>query len=295
MRAASAPPRPRRRPVALFKFLERRGEVGQVVGAEFLPPLAKQLEFDNVSLREPGIGRMLLEDVTLTIPAGQRIGLVGAGRPGEARAGLPDPALARPDLRRDPHRPAQPALGDARLAARPDRHGAAAQPGLQRHGGQQHRLRRPAVHAAADHRGGQDRPRPPLHPEAAAGLRDAHRRAGPLPAASASSSASPWPGPSCATRPCSSSRSRSSRWTTTPRRCSTTRWRASCRAGRRSSCRTASRRSARATVFTCCTTAAFRRRVSTANCSPAIRCTGTCITLSLQKWQSRQESVARSP
>jgi ATP-binding cassette subfamily B protein len=62
----------------VFKFLERRGEVGQVVGAEFLPPLAKQIEFDNVSLREPGSGRMLLEEVTLTIPAGQRIGLVGA-------------------------------------------------------------------------------------------------------------------------------------------------------------------------------------------------------------------------
>ncbi len=62
----------------VFKFLERRGEVGQVVGAEFLPPLAKQLEFDNVSLREPGSGRMLLEEVTLTVPAGKRIGLIGA-------------------------------------------------------------------------------------------------------------------------------------------------------------------------------------------------------------------------
>jgi ABC-type multidrug transport system fused ATPase/permease subunit len=64
--------------VPLFKFLERRGEVGQVVGAEFLPPLTRQVEFDNVSLREPGSGRMLLEEVSLTIPAGQRIGLVGS-------------------------------------------------------------------------------------------------------------------------------------------------------------------------------------------------------------------------
>jgi ATP-binding cassette subfamily B protein len=62
----------------VFKFLERRGEVGQIVGAEFLPPLSKQLEFDNVSLREPGSGRMLLEEVSLTIPAGKRIGLIGA-------------------------------------------------------------------------------------------------------------------------------------------------------------------------------------------------------------------------
>jgi ATP-binding cassette subfamily B protein len=63
--------------VQLFKFLDRRGDVGQVVGAEFLQPLAKQIEFDGVSLREPGSGRMLLEDVTLSIPAGQRIGIVG--------------------------------------------------------------------------------------------------------------------------------------------------------------------------------------------------------------------------
>jgi ATP-binding cassette subfamily B protein len=64
--------------VQLFKFLERRSEVGQVVGAEFLPPLSQQIEFDNVSLREPGgSGRMLLEEVSLTIPAGQRIGLIG--------------------------------------------------------------------------------------------------------------------------------------------------------------------------------------------------------------------------
>jgi ATP-binding cassette subfamily B protein len=62
----------------VFKFLERRGEVGQVVGAEFLPPLSKQIEFDNVSLREPGSGRMLLEEVSLVIPGGKRIGLIGA-------------------------------------------------------------------------------------------------------------------------------------------------------------------------------------------------------------------------
>ena len=63
--------------VTLFQFLDRPGDVGQVVDAEFLPPLAKLLEFDNVSLREPGTGRMLLRGVTLTIQAGQRVALVG--------------------------------------------------------------------------------------------------------------------------------------------------------------------------------------------------------------------------
>ena len=63
--------------VVLFKFLERPGEVGQVVGAEFLPPVSQQIEFDNVSLREPGSTRVLLQDVSITIPAGQRVGLIG--------------------------------------------------------------------------------------------------------------------------------------------------------------------------------------------------------------------------
>jgi ATP-binding cassette subfamily B protein len=64
--------------VVLFHFLDRPGEVGQVVGAEFLPPLSKQIEFDNVSLRDAGSGRFLLHKLSLTIKAGQRVGLVGA-------------------------------------------------------------------------------------------------------------------------------------------------------------------------------------------------------------------------
>jgi ATP-binding cassette subfamily B protein len=63
--------------VVVFKFLDRPGEVGQVVGAEFLAPLTKSLVFEDVSLQEPGTGRKLLQDINLTIQAGQRIGIVG--------------------------------------------------------------------------------------------------------------------------------------------------------------------------------------------------------------------------
>lgn len=61
----------------IFKFLDRPGEVGQAIGAEALPAISRQVEFDDVSLREPGTGRMMLNGVTLAIPAGQRIAIVG--------------------------------------------------------------------------------------------------------------------------------------------------------------------------------------------------------------------------
>src|SRR5262249_50878929 len=63
--------------IVLFKFLDRPSQVGQAVDAEFLPALTKHLEFDNVTLKEPGTGRPLLHGVNLRIEAGQRLALVG--------------------------------------------------------------------------------------------------------------------------------------------------------------------------------------------------------------------------
>jgi ATP-binding cassette subfamily B protein len=69
--------RARESSLVLFNFLDRSSSVGQAVEAEFLPPLTKQLEFDNVTLNEPGTGRKLLSGVSLTVQAGQRLALVG--------------------------------------------------------------------------------------------------------------------------------------------------------------------------------------------------------------------------
>jgi ATP-binding cassette subfamily B protein len=69
--------RARESSVVLFNFLDRASSVGQAVEAEFLPPLSKQLEFDNVTLNEPGTGRKLLNGVSLQVHAGQRVALVG--------------------------------------------------------------------------------------------------------------------------------------------------------------------------------------------------------------------------
>jgi ATP-binding cassette, subfamily B, bacterial len=61
----------------LFGFLDRPGSVGQAIEAEFLPPMAKALEFDKVVLNEPGTGRKLLRGVSFTIRAGQKVAIVG--------------------------------------------------------------------------------------------------------------------------------------------------------------------------------------------------------------------------
>jgi ATP-binding cassette subfamily B protein len=64
--------------VVLFQFLDRPGEVAQVVGAEFLPPLTRYLEFDSVTLKEPGTNRILLDGVNFRIQAGERVAIVGS-------------------------------------------------------------------------------------------------------------------------------------------------------------------------------------------------------------------------
>jgi ATP-binding cassette subfamily B protein len=69
--------RARQASAVVFQYLDRKGDVGQLVQAEFLPPLGEQLEFDGVSIKEPGTGRILLQDVSFTIRSGERVGIVG--------------------------------------------------------------------------------------------------------------------------------------------------------------------------------------------------------------------------
>lgn len=61
----------------LFDFLDRGGGVAQIKEAEFLPALSHKLEFDKVTVLERGTGRKLLDSISLTIAAGQRVALVG--------------------------------------------------------------------------------------------------------------------------------------------------------------------------------------------------------------------------
>ena len=122
--------------VLVYEFLDRPREVGQAVGAAFLNGVESAIEFQDVSLREPHSGRMLLDEFNLTIAAGERIGLVG---PADAEKHAVAYLLTRfldPTSGEIRHRRQEPEGTDARIAAGPDRRGAAIEPRFQRYGGQ---------------------------------------------------------------------------------------------------------------------------------------------------------------
>jgi ATP-binding cassette, subfamily B, bacterial len=60
----------------IFEFLERRPELHQNVGAQFLNALKEQITIDNVSV-ESRSGRRLLEGASVDIPANSRTALIG--------------------------------------------------------------------------------------------------------------------------------------------------------------------------------------------------------------------------
>ncbi len=62
---------------AIIEFLDRRGEAAEAADAEYLPLLTNRMEFRNVSLKEPGTEKSLLESISFAVPAGTRVAIVG--------------------------------------------------------------------------------------------------------------------------------------------------------------------------------------------------------------------------
>ncbi len=62
---------------AFFEFLERRPELHQDVGAQFLNPIKDRITLENVTL-ESRSGRTLLHDCSVEIPAGSRTVILGS-------------------------------------------------------------------------------------------------------------------------------------------------------------------------------------------------------------------------
>jgi ATP-binding cassette subfamily B protein len=82
--------------LSLFQLLDRRTDVKQIVGAEYLPRLVDSLELINVSVSIPGADSLLLQDLSLSIGAGEKVALVGDDRARLAIAYLL-PRLIDPD------------------------------------------------------------------------------------------------------------------------------------------------------------------------------------------------------
>jgi ABC-type multidrug transport system fused ATPase/permease subunit len=66
------------------EFFDRRTDAGQPIDAEFLQPMTKKLDLIEVSFREPGTGRMVLEGVSMSVPAHTRAAVLFSD-PDEAR------------------------------------------------------------------------------------------------------------------------------------------------------------------------------------------------------------------
>jgi len=62
---------------SIIEFLDRRGEATEAADAEYLPALRGRMEFRNVTLKELGTGRNLLDNVTFAVPAESRVAIVG--------------------------------------------------------------------------------------------------------------------------------------------------------------------------------------------------------------------------
>lgn len=58
------------------RYIEKIPSVGQMVGARFLQPLTRLLEFDRVTYVHPSSKKTLLNELTLKIPAGRKIALI---------------------------------------------------------------------------------------------------------------------------------------------------------------------------------------------------------------------------
>lgn len=63
---------------AIFEFLDRKGDVATYPDADFLPGIQRGIEFADVTVREPGTGRLLLNNVNFKVRAGQTVGIVGS-------------------------------------------------------------------------------------------------------------------------------------------------------------------------------------------------------------------------
>ena len=240
-----------------------------------LPRIRGEIVLDGVTFAY-GDGAPALDDVTLRVPPGQTVALVGTTGAGKSTLAKLVARFYDPTAGQRAGRRPRPARGHRPLAALADGDRAPGGVPVQRHDRREHRLRPPG---RLDRRGPRGRPRRRrrrVHRAARARLR--HRRsasaASSSPPASASSSPSParWsptPASWSSTRPPPTS-------TSTPSRGSRPACGACWPAAPRSSSPTASRRSSAPARSSCSSTAGSSSRAPTRSCSLWAATTGAC-------------------
>lgn len=71
--------------VELCEFLDRRSDQAQPIDASFLPAVAQSIEWVEIHLKDPDSSQPVLRGVSLTVKAGEKVGLVSS-QPREANA-----------------------------------------------------------------------------------------------------------------------------------------------------------------------------------------------------------------
>ncbi len=235
-----------------------------------------EVEFDHVHFGyDPE--KPVIKDFSARVTRGPDRGARGTHRRRQDHDGEAAHALLRRavGLHQD-RRPRHPRLR-ARRPAHAVRHGAAGHVAVQRLHPRQHPLRQAGRHRRGGGGGGEGGLRPPLHPDAARGLRLPRSTRTPATSARASGSCSPSRAPSWPTAACSSSTRPRARWTRAPRSASRRPWTTSWPGAPRSSSRTACPPSRTRTSSSSSATATSWSRARTRNCSRLAVSTRSCI------------------
>ncbi len=126
----------------VFEYLDRDQQIVEKPNAAKLGKFQQAIVFDNVDFHYPNAPNGFRSERRSPGSARRRSG--GAGGPerrGKNHARQSGAALLRRHRRRGPDRRQRRARSAARFAAQPDRHRGAGDVSVQRHGGQQYRLR----------------------------------------------------------------------------------------------------------------------------------------------------------